>query len=212
VLDGSINDVGAYIRTNLEDSYRLGIELDASTRIHPRIQLAGNIALSRNKAREFTNYLDNWDTGLQETETFTNTDLSFSPGIIGRYEIQYDLLKDKDRHQLSLNWNGKYVGEQYLDNTQQEASALDPWLVHNLRINYSFSSPAGQKIHLIGSLNNLFDTQFISNGWIYRYRSPSYDDRPYNPYTRKEANGNYNQTGYFPQAGRNWMLSLMLDF
>ena len=39
-----------------------------------------------------------------------------------------------------------------------------------------------------------------------------YDERPDNPYTRLEGNSVYHQAGFFPQAGRNVMGTVVVSF
>ena len=51
VLDGRLNDVGAYIRTNVPDSHRAGVELEGSIAPGPLFQLNGSVAFSRNRIR-----------------------------------------------------------------------------------------------------------------------------------------------------------------
>lgn len=81
VPDGSINDVGAYIRTNVPNSDRAP---DWKSRflqdIGPRLRLTGNMALSRNKIRAFTEFRDNWDTGLQN-----RSPIKHKPGLFPWY-------------------------------------------------------------------------------------------------------------------------------
>lgn len=212
VLDGRINDVGAYIRTNIPRSYRAGIELEASCPLNSRLTLQGNAALSNNKVREFTEYRDNWDTGSQEILQYKQTDLAYSPGIIARAECRWDILPDNKRQYLGVSLAGKYVGKQYLDNTSNASTALPGYFFADLRLNYDLHRVIGQNLRLILAVNNLLDARYVSNGWVYRYVSAGYDDRPYNPYTRLESDGVYHQAGFFPQAGRNVMATLTVAF
>ena len=82
VLTGRINDVGAYTRTNIPDSYRAGIELQGQATISKKINVAANISLSKNKIKDFTEYLDDYDNGGQQTKFYAKTDISFSSSIV----------------------------------------------------------------------------------------------------------------------------------
>jgi iron complex outermembrane recepter protein len=210
-LNGQINNVGAYTRINIPDSYRAGMELEFSLQALKNWHFQGNMAMSRNKIRRFTEYRDNWDTGLQESFNFKNTDLAFSPSWVAYGEITYDILKSGAKNALSCTFSGKYVGKQYLDNTSNEQAALDPYAYFNLSLNYSSPKIARGRLHLIATVNNLFNAQYESNGWVYRYTSNAYDARLDNPYTQLEKGSVYNQTGLFPQAGRHWMLTIRLE-
>lgn len=209
VLDGRLNDVGAYIRTNVPKSQRLGVELEASSRIGSRITATGNAAFSQNKIETFVEYRDNWDTGEQEPIVYRNTDLAFSPGVTAFGELSFGLLQHH-RHDLALSILGKYIGRQFLDNTSNEQTALPGFFFSNLRLNYDLKDVLGKELNFILSVNNLWDARYSSNGWTYRFVSQGYNPVPDDPYSRSEGNGVYNQTGFFPQAGRHWMATLRL--
>jgi iron complex outermembrane receptor protein len=208
VLDGRINDVGAYIRTNVPESYRSGLELEGAFKTGKRWSGNAFLTLSRNIIPEFTAYLDDWDLGGQQGITHRQTDIAFSPAVIGRAEATFHALPHR-KQQLDLTLIGKYVGKQYLDNTSSPSAALDPYFFSDVRLNWEIPTKA-HRISFIFTVQNLFDARFISNGWMYRYISKGYDARPDNPYTRLEGEGVYNQTGYFPQAGRNWLASVVI--
>ncbi|MDO8367176.1 MAG: TonB-dependent receptor [Saprospiraceae bacterium] len=212
VLDGRINDVGAYIRTNVPDSWRTGIELEASGQVGPLLVLTGSAAFSRNKIRAFTEYRDNWDTGGQELIVHRNTDLAFSPDFIARGEATFKPQRQLKASVVSATIVGKYVSQQDLDNTSNPNTALPGYLVTDLRLNYDLKQVLGKQLSLIVSLNNFLDKKYASNGWAYRYVSTGYDARPDNAYTRLEGNDVYHQAGFFPQAGRHWMATLRVVF
>lgn len=212
VLDGRINDVGAYIRTNVAASYRAGVEVETSFQPIPALRFLGNIALSQNKVLDFDEFLDNWDTGGQERIRHHNTDLAFSPPVVARGEIQWTILPVDKKQQLAISIAGKYVGKQYLDNTENENTTLSAYFFSDLRINYDLDNVLGNKLGVIFSCNNVLNAKYESNGWVYRYYSNGYDARPDNPYVRLEGNGIYHQAGFFPQAGRNFAGTLRLEF
>ncbi|MFN4257355.1 MAG: TonB-dependent receptor [Saprospiraceae bacterium] len=210
VLDGRLNDVGAYIRTNVPRSHRAGIELEAETTVLERLQLAGNVALSQNKAVQFTEFLDDWDTGGQLQIEHENTDLAFSPNVIGRAEAGFLFVK-KTRREAAISLAGKYVGSQFLDNTSNAATQLPGYFVADARLNVRLENRSGQRAQLVFSVLNFLNTKYVSNGWAYRYVSAGYDARPDDPYTRLENGSTYHQAGFFPQAGRQFYLTVSLE-
>lgn len=211
VLDGRINDVGAYTRTNVPDSWRAGIELEARAQLTPRVSVLGNAACSQNKIREFTEFRDNWDTGAQELIVHRNTDLAFSPNLIARGEASFVALQNAP-HTLVFTLVGKYVSQQFLDNTSNAQTSLPGYFLGDVRLNYDLTQVLGKQVSVIVSLNNVLDKKYASNGWAYRYTSAGYDARPDDPYTRLEAGNVYHQAGFFPQAGRHWMATLRCTF
>ena len=52
VLTGALDNVGEYLRENVDNSYRLGLELDARIAISNQMALNSNLALSQNKIEE----------------------------------------------------------------------------------------------------------------------------------------------------------------
>src|SRR5438552_11976054 len=119
VLTGKINDVGSYTRTNVPNSYRTGIELQAGITLNSWLNASGNVTFSNNKIRSFTEYLDEYDadfnyTGQQYVE-HEHTDISFSPNVIAAGTVTFVPLKN-----IQLSLVSKYVGKQYLDNAQNE--------------------------------------------------------------------------------------------
>jgi len=212
VLDGRINDVGAYIRTNVPESWRTGFEIEATGQIGPLLTLGGSAAFSQNKIRTFTEYRDNWDNGAQEAIVHRNPDLAFSPHLIARGEATFKPRSPKKTSEVSVTLVGKYVSQQFLDNTSNAQTALPGYFVSDLRLNYDLTQVIGKQLNVILSLNNIFDKKYASNGWAYRYISAGYDARPDNAYTRSEGGDVYHQAGFFPQAGRHWMATLRVGF
>lgn len=210
-LTGKINDVGEYTRINVPKSYRLGIETEASVVFGRKFSLSGNMTLSQNKVKAFTEYIDNWDTGIQSTVAHKNTNLSFSPNVITSSNIQYQPWR-KGEHALTLNWIGKYVSRQYLDNTSDIIASLPAYFQQDFRANLSLENGKYGDVDFGFQINNLFNANVLSNGWTYRYE-PGFNPIATDPYTIKgNREGIYNQVGYFPQAMRNITFNLRLKF
>jgi iron complex outermembrane receptor protein len=208
-LTGEINQDALPIRVNIPESYRLGLELNGQVQAGEKWQFAGALALSQNKIGSFTEFIDNWDTFGQEQVEHENTDLAFSPPVVGHASVRYAFL-DKAEHGLTAELMGKYVGRQYLDNTSRKAGSLDPYFFNDLQIRYVWRPGFVESISLNLLVRNLFDTQFSANGWIYRFRS-GFDPRETDPYAQLEEGNTYNLTGLYPQAGRNFLLGLTIE-
>jgi len=188
VLTGEINDAGAPIMRNIHDSYRTGIEMIAGIKPFYRLQWDLNLTLSRNRIREFTEYIDNrdyWTDPVNEPYQISNflgeTDLAFSPDVIGGSSVSYEVIDN-----LKFSLQSKYVGKQYIDNTSSEERILDRYFVNDVSVCYSFTTRPFEEIELICRVNNLFNTDYETNAWVYRY------------YLEGEE---YFMDGYFPQAG-----------
>jgi len=192
ILTGEINDVGAYIRQNVPDSYRAGIELQAGIQLLENLEWSGNATFSRNKIEEYTYYLDNYDTGSQQSTTYTDTDIAFSPGFVGNSTLRFNY------EGFAASLNTKYVSKQYLDNTKTESRTLDPYLVNDLRLSYNWNTtPLLNSLEATLKVNNIFDEMYESNGYTFGYIAGG--ERQFFNY-------------YYPQAGRNIMLQLSFNF
>jgi iron complex outermembrane receptor protein len=218
VLNGQINDVGAFVRSNVPESYRAGLELQGGWKILKGLSFTANASFSTNKITAFTEYVDDWDTGAQEAIEHKNTAIAFSPNIIAGSELSYDILdksfgekKDK-KHLLSAAWINKYVGKQYIDNTQNDSRSLPGYWVNDLRIRYQLYNTLFRELSLNFMLRNFGNALYSNNAWVYRFRSAGYDPRPDDPYTGLDNGSYYNMIGLYPQAGINFMLGLELKF
>ena len=106
----------------------------------------------------------------------------------------------------------KFVGKQFLDNTSNENTALDSYFFSDIRLGYSIKTKFIKEVGLTFLVRNVFDAKFATNAWTYRYISEGYDGRPDDPHTRLEQGATYNLTGFYPQAGRNYLLGLQFKF
>ncbi len=188
VLTGQINDVGAYTRFNVPRSYRLGIEFQTSWKPTSWFTAGGNLTLSRNKIKAFREYIDNFDTNGQNSVERTNTDIAFSPSVVGGTQLLFFPAK-----QWEIGLLGKYVGKQYMDNSGLDRSLLDGFSTQDLRVIYNFSNKKFKSLQVIGQINNVFNTLYAPNGYSYTYISGSTQ---------------YTDNGFYPMAGRNFMIAL----
>jgi iron complex outermembrane receptor protein len=210
VLTGRINDVGEYARQNIDESYRLGAELVASW-TDQKWDAAGTATISNNRVKAFDEYIDDWDNpDTQILISHDDTPLAFSPELIASTGLGYHILTD-EQQDLRIGANVKYVGEQYIDNTGNASSILESYATTDLRISYKRKIG---KAHVEAQIlvRNLFDQQYSSNAWIYRFQSAGYDPRPDDPYAELESGSTYHLQGLFPQAGRNVLAGITVRF
>ncbi|MBL7701329.1 MAG: TonB-dependent receptor plug domain-containing protein [Ferruginibacter sp.] len=192
VLTGKINDVGAYTRTNIAKSYRAGIELQGKGNITKWMNLAANITFSENKIKNFTEYLDDYDNGGQQTKFYPKTDISFSPAVTGAASVNFIPVKNAEISLIS-----KYVGRQYLDNTSQKSRSLNPYYLQDIRLSYLVTHKVFKETNLILQLNNVFNKKYEPNGYSFSYI-----------YGGSLTTENF----YFPMAGFNFMVGVNLKF
>tara|TARA_R110000744_G_scaffold15922_1_gene44054 strand:- start:1563 stop:2153 length:591 start_codon:yes stop_codon:yes gene_type:complete len=189
VLTGELNDVGAPLRENIGDSYRLGLEIDANIRFNDKFGIRPNVALSTNKNVDF--FIDR-DNVLQD---LGNTTIGFSPSLVAGNILSYTPCEA-----LSLSLFSKYVGEQYLSNTDTEASKLDSYFTTDFNVTYEIKIDRILKsIVISGLVNNILNEKYVSNGYTYldSWSTPG---------------NTFEVQGYYPQAGTNVLMGATLNF
>lgn len=193
VLTGALNDVGAPVRENSGDSYRLGIEADAVILLSEKWILRPNIALSQNKN------IDYFAERNGELRDLGNTDIAFSPSVVAGNIITFLPVEN-----FQISFLSKYVGEQYMSNLDLKSSKLDSYFVNDLNISYEWKTKkVFESVTLSALVNNIFNEKYISNGYFY-----SYDDDWSDPNAVTTIDG----TGYYPQATTNFLIGLNLRF
>ena len=205
VLTGRINDVGAYTRTNINNSFRQGIEIETKHKLNNKISISGNLSISKNKIKKFTEYIDNWDNWGQDSVVHENTDLAFSPNAIFNVITEY-----KISPKFLVNFSSKYVGKQYIDNTSSNDRMLDDYMVQNLQFTYDFKTSFVEKCKISLRINNIFNKEYVSNAWVYSFTSNNWDPSSSDPYVSKNSRNGYDMAGYFPEATRNYLLAITI--
>ena len=213
ILTGELNDVGSAVRVNIPDSYRRGVELKGSFQLMDRLLWRLNATFSENKIAEFNEFIDNWDTGGKDSVTHTNTNIAFSPSIIGGSQLIFTPFNSVGNGKLDLALVTKYVGDQFIDNTSSEYAKLDAYLVNDFRVSYTVKTKLFKEVVFSSWIRNLFNQNYISNAWVYRFNTLD-DPTSYDPYANAEGSGtnSYNQIGAFNQAGINFFIGLKLKF
>lgn len=197
VLTGEVNNVGEYIRINTPKSYRAGLEFSGSYNYTSRLNLSAALALSQNKIDAFTESIYQYDAAYNYVGVLLrdhkNTDISFSPNVIGSSRLRYKIYQN-----LFATLESKYVGKQYMDNTSNEDRKINSFFVNDLFIDYTVQIkgfiPA---LSILFKVNNVFDKLYEPNGYTYSLIESGVEN-------------NYNY--YYPQAGRNYMFSLNCKF
>ena len=193
VLTGEIDDVGNPKRTNSGSSSRIGLEIENSIKLSELFSVQNNITLSSNKNKNIFSMVDG------ALFNYGKTNISFSPSFIGSNSINY-----KYSENLNFTFLSKYVGKQYMSNTDQPNSILDSYFVNDLSISYLLQpNKIFESISINLLINNLLNKEYISNGYYY-----TYDDTWSIPGQITTLDG----AGYYPQATRNFLAGFIFKF
>jgi iron complex outermembrane receptor protein len=196
VLTGQINDVGGYTRTNVDRSYRAGLELEMAYQVNEKLRLQSATTLSQNKIINFVEYVDVYlDVDPYYTQVqiqHGTTDLAFSPNFIQTLGLQYSPIKA-----LSIGIQSKYVARQFLDNTSNVARSLDPFTFTNFICSYKIKQNFAKQMEIGFLVNNLLNALYANNGYTFSYQ-----------YGGQTTTENF----YYPQAGRHFLLKMNIQF
>jgi iron complex outermembrane receptor protein len=191
VLTGKINDVGAYTRINVPKSYRAGLELQFKYALSKKYSSTYSITLSQNKIKEFTEYIDNYDTYTQVAVQHKNTSIALSPSLTTNRTFNW-----KPNDKLSFFWTTKYTSKQFLDNTQNKNRQLDAYFINDINAHWTILNKSKFTMLLQLYANNILDVHYAPNGYTFSYI-----------YDRKLTTSN----NFYPMAGRNYWVSLKID-
>ncbi|MGQ7946272.1 TonB-dependent receptor [Flavobacterium sp. WC2509] len=158
VLTGSVDDVGSPIRQNSGDSYRLGLEVDATVRLSKQWTISPNFTLSSNKNVDFVT--ENNDGDLIN---LGNTNIAYSPDFIAGNILTFEPINS-----FRVSWLSKFVNDQYLNNIDDNSGKLKDYFVNDLNATYEIKMNSIFKSIVINVLaNNIFNVDYVSNGADY---------------------------------------------
>ncbi|MGB5989120.1 MAG: TonB-dependent receptor [Marinifilaceae bacterium] len=196
VHTGKLNTVGDAIMTNVDKSYRAGIEISASYKFCEFFKWSANTTISRNIIKDYSQvqyYNDaNWNPISTKDKFYGDRQISYSPYFIASSMMEFFPVKN-----ISIGLNSKYVGKQYFDNTENNNRSIDAYFINNIIINYNFKIAKVKSINLQLALNNILEEKYSNNatGWF------TYVD-----------NKVYHEYNYFTQAGFNFMIKTSINF
>ncbi|MDR1783625.1 MAG: TonB-dependent receptor [Dysgonamonadaceae bacterium] len=201
VLNGKVNEIGEPLTSNVPDSYRAGVELTASAQIHPLLRWSGNLTLSRNRIRNYTEYVvvydENGDTeAAQKADHYGDSPIAYSPDAVAGSLFSFNL---KNFH---AGLQSNFVSKQFLDNTGRQDRSINSYFVNNLTLGYNFKVKGLKQCSFNLLINNIFNEEYETYGYLWS----CYNRLP---------NGNldeYTERSYFPQAGINFMTNIALKF
>ncbi len=92
---------------------------------------------------------------------------------------------------LEIAWLSKFVGDQFLTNTEENDKKLENYFINDLNLSYQINPKSIFKsIVISGLVNNIFSEKYISNGYF------------------SAGWGTY----FYPQATRNFLVGVTMKF
>jgi iron complex outermembrane receptor protein len=202
VLNGKLNEIGEAMAENVKDSYRMGIEVTLGAQIAKWLRWDLNGTWSRNKIKNYTAYVSDYDSDWNDLYTQTainmgSTTIAMSPSFMANSII-------------SVNHKGfeaalrtQYVGRQYLDNMEMKENSLDAYCVSHLTAAYTFKLPSIKSITVGATVYNLFNKKYETNGYSQTCAIYGSDGKSYSLVSDPR---------FYPMAGTNVLANVTLRF
>ncbi len=166
------------LRKNIPSSYRTGLEIDWLWRLIPELSFKGNATYMKSRISEYD--------PEEDPNIYTDVSQPFSPEIMTNAGLVFHY-----RNMIELELSGRYIGESYLEPTNQPDLILPSFFVADTRLGFRFLD----KHTLNVFFNNIFDKQYFTYG------------APVDP----DFDG-VQEPGYFVQPPRNINAMLILRF
>ena len=198
VQTGQETEIGEKVTTNIKDSYRIGIEIQAAVDPFSWLTIEGNAALSKNKIKDFDEVASvNWEDDFR-TIHYDNSTLAFSPSTILNGFVNFHWKG------LQAVWHTNFVSRQYLDNTENIDRSLPCYSASDATVSYTWKPNKAIKECIFGlNFNNIFNRRYAANGWVYS----SIVEESGHPNENR-----YYQIGFIPMAGFTMMGNVTLRF
>jgi len=195
VPTGEFSKHGYYIMTNVDRSYRSGIEFSTSIRPHKRINIEANATYSRNRIKDYiytVQTFDENDNESYEEKHISNTKIAYSPEIVAAGSICYNIFGN-----FSIYYNIKYVGKQHFDNTSSNNRYIKAYCISSAGFDYAIVTKYVKGMRFKFEVNNLFNAVYYDN---------AYGGHWY------EQGAEHSWANYFPQAGISFMGGISISF
>lgn len=160
VVTGQLSDTGNPLSVNVPKSYRMGIELQGALRPVKWFDWQINATLSRNRIKNFVEYIyeDEWTNPI--TFDRGNTPIAFSPDFVLHNAFNFHVAG------FDASLESRYISKQYMNNARSEDTVLDSYFVSDLHLGYTFHKVAGiRKLHVGFSIYNLLNEKYFNNGY-----------------------------------------------
>ena len=164
VSSGYVGLSGESIRSNAARTMHKGVELSMRYTPVSLFDLSSNLTVSDNFFKSGTLFdLNN------EPLSVTGNSIANFPEIMSNTRITVR------RRDASASFSIRYVGKQYLDNTQTESNVIDPYTVSSLSLGYAIRNIGElQRIEVLFDVYNLFDTEYESYGHLDFFGNPAW--------------------------------------
>lgn len=196
---GEINNFGYPITTNVSKSLRSGIEIDATWKLHPKLWFIHTSMFSQNNIFKLTQYYSDSNytsVGIQ----YNNTTPALSPEIIINQGIKLIPVS-----WLNIDINGRYIAQQFVDNSQQASAKIPSFTVVDTRVGIALKKWLNIDANLAFQINNVLNNEYVAWGSVASFSNQA----TYQP--NGVASGSVTPL-FFAAPQRNYFVTLQLKF
>ena len=156
------------LRVNAPTTIHQGIELSANASFGAGFSVRGNLAINDNTFDQFIEYVPDWanwgETLPIDTVNRAGNFITGSPKNLANLRLTYD------HDMLGVTGHLFHAGRQYIDNSNSAETSIDPYTIVNLRGSLKLGYwLQGAAMTLFVQVNNLFDTEYETGGYIDAY-------------------------------------------
>lgn len=158
---GQVDDNGYPISGNADKTLHQGAELSARIDTRYDVSLFGNISVNDDHFVDYAEYGFDWVNWVPIEYDRSGNRIGGFPSMLGSYGVTYRYKP------ASFSLFGRFVGKQFLDNSEDDEKKLDAFHVLDLVGSMDIGNEFG-----IGSMilslrvNNIFDTKYSAAGYI----------------------------------------------
>jgi iron complex outermembrane receptor protein len=162
VNSGYLGASGLPLRNNSAETMHRGLEFELDYKPTDIFQFSSNLSLSENYFRETYDFSGN-------SISVTDNTIANFPGIMTNSRIT------GRHHGARVSLAVRYVGKQYLDNTESEERIVNAYTLGTLSFGYDITSiPDLGNLQLSLDIYNLFDDEYESFGHINFFGEPAW--------------------------------------
>jgi len=159
VQTGLRDGIGLPIYYNAEKSIHRGIEVDALMSNSRGFYVSSNLSLNDNYFVSYNEVVE----GLPDPFDRSGNKISGFPGYLAGLKVGY---RNKG---LSSFIGTRFVGRQYLDNSETKELSINGYNVSSFFMSYDFAKGIKLPLHLQFNVDNIFNTKYETTGYVYYF-------------------------------------------
>lgn len=137
------------LRKNVPSSRRLGLEIEASARVLPSLDVSASATAMSATISEYR------PDNIGRDTVFTNVTPILTPNLMARLSATWHLSSD-----LSVTTDARYVGKSFVDLNNDPTMILPSFVRLDMQVRYSVNDYS----EVVASFNNLTDAFIVTNG------------------------------------------------